>query len=169
MRVIALILFSSFLCMNARAAAILELNPDETRFVAMRAVKVNARSGPNIRYPIEWIYQQQNYPVEIIAEYDQWRKIKDYEGTITWVRKNLLTNTRYALITEPGENNIYEKDSLNSDVIARAENGVVAKIKRGEIGKGFALVHLIFGICLVNDKHIKRSVCKHFKPQRTSV
>ena len=41
-----------------------------------------------------------------------------------------LTNTRYALITEPGENNIYEKDSLNSDVIARAENGVVAKIKR---------------------------------------
>ena len=37
MRVIALILFSSFLCMNARAAAILELNPDETRFVAMRA------------------------------------------------------------------------------------------------------------------------------------
>ena len=71
MRVIALILFSSFLCMNARAAAILELNPDETRFVAMRADKVNARSGPNIRYPIEWIYQQQNYPVEIIAEYDQ--------------------------------------------------------------------------------------------------
>ena len=130
MRVIALILFSSFLCMNARAAAILELNPDETRFVAMRADKENARSGPNIRYPIEWIYQQQNYPVEIIAEYDQWRKIKDYEGTITWVRKNLLTNTRYALITEPGENNIYEKDSLNSDVIARAENGVVAKIKR---------------------------------------
>ena len=56
MRVIALILFSSFLCMNARAAAILELNPDETRFVAMRADKVNARSGPNIRYPIEWIY-----------------------------------------------------------------------------------------------------------------
>ncbi len=46
------------------------------------------------------------------------------------MRKNLLTNTRYALITEPGENNIYEKDSLNSDVIARAENGVVAKIKR---------------------------------------
>lgn len=111
-------------------AAIIELSPAETRFVAMRADKVNARSGPNIRYPIEWIYQQQNYPVEIIAEYEQWRKIKDYDGTITWVRKNLLTNTRYALVTEPGENNIYAKDSINADVVARAENGVVAKIKR---------------------------------------
>ena len=111
-------------------AAVIELSPAETRFVAMRADKVNARSGPNIRYPIEWIYQQQNYPVEIIAEYEQWRKIKDYEGTITWVRKNLLTNARYALITEPGENNIYAKDSINSDIVARAEDGVVAKIKR---------------------------------------
>ena len=111
-------------------ASVIELSPEQTRFVAMRADKVNARSGPNIRYPIEWIYQQQNYPVEIIAEYEHWRKIRDYDGTITWVRKNLLTNARYALIAEPGENNVYDKDSLNSTVIARAENGVVAKIKR---------------------------------------
>ncbi|MBQ8750821.1 MAG: hypothetical protein IJZ30_04215 [Alphaproteobacteria bacterium] len=110
--------------------AIIELSPSETRFVSMRADKVNARSGPNIRYPIEWIYQQKNHPVEIIAEYEQWRKIKDYEGTTSWVRKNLLTNTRYALITEPGENNIYSKESLNSDVIAKVENGVVGKIQK---------------------------------------
>jgi SH3-like domain-containing protein len=96
----------------------------------MRADKVNARSGPDTRYPIEWIYQQQNHPVEIIAEYGQWRKIRDYEGTISWVRKNLLTNARYALITEPGINNIYAKESLNSEVKAKAEFGVVGKIKR---------------------------------------
>ena len=111
-------------------ATIIELNPDQTRFVAMRADKVNARSGPNIRYPIEWIYQQQNHPVEIIAEYEQWRKIRDFEGTVSWVRKNLLTNTRYALITEPGINNVYSKESLNSDVVAKAEFGVIGKIKR---------------------------------------
>lgn len=130
MRTVILLLFSTFICLNAQAAAILELNENETRFVAMRADKVNARSGPNIRYPIEWIYQQKNYPVEIIAEYDQWRKIRDFEGTVTWVRKNLLTNARYALITDPGENNIYEKESMSAEVIARAENGVVARIKR---------------------------------------
>lgn len=130
MRTIVFTLLGIFISLNAKAVTIHELSPEETRFVAMRADKVNARSGPNIRYPIEWIYQQQNYPVEIIAEYDQWRKIRDSEGSTSWIRKNLLTNTRYALVTEIGENNIYEKDSLNSDVVAKVENGVVGKIKK---------------------------------------
>ena len=129
MRIFILGIFALLYSLNAQAA-IQELSADETRFVAMRANKVHARSGPNIRYPIEWIYQRQNYPVEIIAEYDQWRRVRDYEGTETWIRKNLLTNTRYALIIEPGENNIYEKDSLTSDITARAENGVIGLIKR---------------------------------------
>ena len=129
MRTIILSILIALISLNA-GAAIIELSPKETRFVAMRANKVNARSGPNMRYPIEWIYQQQNYPVEIIAEYEQWRKIRDHEGTVTWVMKNLLTNTRYALVVEPGENNIYDKDSLNADIIARAEDGVIGKIKR---------------------------------------
>lgn len=129
MRITILSLLLILMSFNTHSA-IIELSPKETRFVAMRANKVNARSGPNMRYPIEWIYQQQNYPVEIIAEYEQWRKIRDYEGTISWVMKNLLTNVRYALVTEPGLTNIYEKDSLNSDVIARAEDGSIGKIKR---------------------------------------
>lgn len=124
------ILFTLILSINSAHSAIIELSPQETRFVSMRANKVNARSGPNIRYPIEWIYQQQYHPVEIIAEYDQWRKIRDFEGAVSWVRKNLLTNARYALITEIGENNIYEKESLNSKIIAKAENGVLGKINR---------------------------------------
>lgn len=129
MRTFILSLLLAIWSINA-TAAIIELSPKETRFVAMRANKVNARSGPNMRYPIEWIYQQQNYPVEIIAEYEQWRKIRDYEGTISWVMKNLLTNARYALVTDPGETNIYAKDSLNSEIIARAEDGAIGKIKR---------------------------------------
>ncbi|MBR5598718.1 MAG: hypothetical protein IKW39_01620 [Alphaproteobacteria bacterium] len=129
MRIIFLILLIFTIILPAHSAVI-ELNPDQTRFVAMRADKVNARSGPNTRYPIEWIYQQQNHPVEIIAEYEQWRKIRDFEGTITWVRKNLLTNARYALITEPGTNNVYAKETLNSEVIAKAEFGVIGKINR---------------------------------------
>jgi len=130
MRTWILSLFFVLIYTQAFAVSVVELSPAETRFVAMRADKVHARSGPDKRYPIEWIYQQQYYPVEIIGEYDQWRKIKDYDGTTTWVRKNLLTNTRYALVIEPGENNIYEKDNLEADVIARAENGVIGKIKK---------------------------------------
>ena len=155
MRFIALLL-TTFIFVNSAHSAIIELSPQETRFAAMRANKVNARSGPNIRYPIEWIYQQQHHPVEIIAEYDQWRKIKDFEGTTSWVRKNLLTNARYAIITEVGENNIYSKESLNSDIIARVENGAIGKINRCTLNfchlefenniKGWMPKNSIFGV-----------------------
>ena len=117
-----------FTSLNA-FGAIIELSPNQTRFVSMRADKVNARSGPNKRYPIEWIYQQQHHPVEIIAEYEHWRKIRDFEGTTSWVQKILLTNHRYAIITEQGLVNVHAKDNLNSEVIAKAEFGVVGKIK----------------------------------------
>lgn len=155
MRTITFLLLTFFITFPAYSA-IIELTPDNTRFVAMRADKVNARSGPDTRYPIEWIYQQQNHPVEIIAEYGQWRKIRDYEGTISWVRKNLLTNTRYALITEPGINNVYANESLNSEVIAKAEFGVIGKINHCSLSfcelqfenniKGWVPKNSIFGV-----------------------
>lgn len=130
MRAFFMVLLTFIFCNTAFATTLVELSPDETRFAAMRADKVNARSGPSFSYPIEWIYQQQHYPVEIIAEYDQWRKVRDFEGSVTWIRKNLLTNNRYALVIEPGENNVYKKDSRNSDIIAHVENGVIAAIRR---------------------------------------
>ena len=50
------------------------------RFVSLRSNHINARSGPGARYPIEWVYMQKSAPVEIIAEFELWRKIKDWQG-----------------------------------------------------------------------------------------
>ncbi|HEY9567148.1 MAG TPA: SH3 domain-containing protein, partial [Thalassobaculum sp.] len=44
------------------------------RYVTLRASEVNVRAGPGVRYPIEWVYQRQNLPVEVVAEFDTWRK-----------------------------------------------------------------------------------------------
>ena len=57
------------------------------RMASLRSKLVNARSGPGSRYPIEWVYKQKNAPVEIIAEFDLWRQIRDWEGSETWVYK----------------------------------------------------------------------------------
>lgn len=126
------LVFFLFLFMNFAQAgtSIVELDAKDTRFVCTRANKVNSRSGPNLRYPIEWVYQQKNHPLEIVAEYDLWRKVRDSEGAESWVRKNLLANQRFALITKVGRNNVYQQDSLSSDVIAKVENGVVGKIEK---------------------------------------
>ena len=69
------------------------------RFVSFRAGKINLRSGPGMNFPIEWVYQRRHMPVEVIAEYDTWRKIRDWQGTVGWVHQSMLDGSRYALIT----------------------------------------------------------------------
>ena len=55
------------------------------RFVSLRADQVNLRTGPGVQYPVEWVYQRKDLPVEIIAEYRTWRKIRDWQSTQGWV------------------------------------------------------------------------------------
>ena len=110
------------------------------RMVSLRWDKVYARSGPGTKYPIEWIYQQKGAPVEIINEYDVWREIKDWEGSVSWVKKTLLTGKRFVKVITPGENNIYNDDDYDSRVIAKVEDGVVGEVKKCTKSKEFCRI-----------------------------
>lgn len=68
------------------------------RYVSLRSAKVNARTGPALRYPIQWVYKRAGLPVEITAEYDAWRQIRDIDGSISWVHSTLLSGKRTAYI-----------------------------------------------------------------------
>ena len=70
-----------------------------THFVSLRHNTVNVRTGPGTRYPIEWVYKRAGLPVEAVAEFDQWIKIRDYEGAEGWVHRRLLSSDRWAVIT----------------------------------------------------------------------
>ena len=48
------------------------------RFISLRANKVNMRTGPGGQYPIEWLYRRRSLPVKVVAEYENWRKIRDW-------------------------------------------------------------------------------------------
>ena len=63
-----------------------------------RPTRVNVRTGPGTRYPISWVYKREGMPVEVIEEYDIWRKIRDAEGTTGWVHKSMLDGKRSVLI-----------------------------------------------------------------------
>ena len=68
------------------------------RFVSLKSNDVNLRVGPSINYPIKIKYIQENFPVEVIDEYDLWRQIQDFEGNKGWIHKSLLKGNRYAII-----------------------------------------------------------------------
>lgn len=68
------------------------------RFVSLRGDKVYARTGPGTRYPVKWVYQRDNLPVEVIQEFDTWRKIRDIDGEEAWIHQSLLSGRRHGII-----------------------------------------------------------------------
>lgn len=110
------------------------------RMLSLRSEPVNARSGPGVNYPIECVYQQKGAPVEVIDEFDTWRKIKDWEGAVSWVHKAMLTGKRFVKVVTLGENNIYNDDSYKSKVIAKVEDGVIGEVKKCAKSSDFCLI-----------------------------
>jgi SH3-like domain-containing protein len=97
------------------------------RFVSLRSDKVNVRTGPGVRYPVEWVLQRKGMPVEVVAEYDTWRKVRDVEGTEGWVNQNLLSSRRGMIVT--GAIRALRRDpAANAAVVARAEPDVVGQL-----------------------------------------
>ena len=44
------------------------------RFVSLKSGKVNSRIGPGVNYAVDWMYLKSGLPMEIIQEYDNWRR-----------------------------------------------------------------------------------------------
>lgn len=88
------------------------------RYVSLKVKEANARRGPSLSHKIDWIYKRQNMPLEIYAEYENWRRVRDFEGLGGWVHYTLLSGIRYVLI----KNELLEMrllPSIDAQVIAK--------------------------------------------------
>jgi SH3-like domain-containing protein len=97
------------------------------RFEALHADKVNLRAGPGSRYPIEWVYLRKGWPVEVIGQFDHWRRVRDFEGTEGWVEEKMISPRRGVIITG-GVRALRQSPDLSAALIARAEPGVMARL-----------------------------------------
>lgn len=98
------------------------------RFVSLGSDSVYARAGPGTRYPIKWIYEKENLPVEIIQEFDNWRKIRDIDGEEAWVHQSLLSGRRYVIMNTGQVLPLLKKPQDDSHAVALIESGVVLAI-----------------------------------------
>jgi len=64
------------------------------RFATTRSTPINVRVGPGTKYDVAWVYVKAGLPVEIVQEFDTWRKIRDLDGSEGWVHQNLLSGNR---------------------------------------------------------------------------
>jgi len=97
------------------------------RFVSLRADEVNLRTGPGERYPIDWVLVRKGLPVEIVEEFDVWRKIRDFQGSEGWVHQRMLTGARSVLV-EGAARVLHVQPDATSPMAARVESGVVARL-----------------------------------------
>ena len=98
------------------------------RFVALRSDKVFLRSGPGLRYPKVWIYQRRNMPMEVVSEFDTWRKVRDWEGSEGWVHQSLLVGSRHVIVTDETIT-LYSAADENARKIALISANVIGKIE----------------------------------------
>ncbi len=100
------------------------------RFVSLKWNEVNLRVGPNVTYPIKWVYKRRHMPVEIIEEYEHWRKIRDMDGETGWLHKGQLSGTRTALVTGKANAEFRRFPETTAPIAFHAEPGVIARIER---------------------------------------
>lgn len=103
------------------------------RFVSLKADRVNVRRGPSKNYAIEWVYARQGLPVEIIAESDNWRQVRDSDGDEGWVFHSLLSGRRTALVAPWMKKTtlpLHAAPKSTASVNAEVEPGVLGRIER---------------------------------------
>ncbi len=94
------------------------------RFVSLRAEEVNVRTGPGVRYPINWVFHKRDLPVEIVAEFENWRKVRDVDQAEGWVHQSMLSGRR-SIVIVGGVRDLKSDPTAASTAIARLEPGVV--------------------------------------------
>lgn len=101
------------------------------RFVSLKAEKVNVRRGPSSDHKVAWVFQRKGLPVEIVAEFENWRRIRDSEGEEGWVLQNMLTGKRTALVAPWRTGQfipIYEARDAAGRLVAKVEAGAVGEV-----------------------------------------
>jgi SH3-like domain-containing protein len=101
------------------------------RFVSLKAEKVNVRRGPSSDHPVAWVFQRKGLPVEIVAEFENWRRVRDSDGEEGWILQNMLTGKRTAVMAPWKQGQtipLFDAPNSTGAVIARIAPGVVGDV-----------------------------------------
>ena len=102
------------------------------RFVSIKADRVNVRGGPDKDHDVSFIFTRVGWPVEITAEFDNWRRIRDSDGSEGWVYHSLLSGKRTAAVQLKDKTAlapVHAAPDAESPVAADLQAGVLATVK----------------------------------------
>jgi len=124
------------------------------RFVSLKADEANLRRGPSLNHRIDWIFQRKGYPLEVIAEYGHWRRVRDLDGASGWVHYSLISGVRMGLANAELVD-IFARPENGARVEAQAQKDVLLRLHACDVSwcrvsadghKGWALKSDIWGV-----------------------
>ena len=115
---------------GGNGAAASEVGLPIPRFVTIDTDEANLRAGPGWQYPTEWVLVRRGMPVEVLAEFDVWRQIRDAEGIEGWVHQSMLSGRRSLLIVGADVQMLRREPDHDAPVLARLEPGVLGRVLR---------------------------------------
>ncbi len=142
--IINLFLFSFFLTYSYS---------DNNTFMSLKNKKVNVRYGPGLDYPIKFVFNKKNYPVEIIDEKENFRKILDFKKNSGWIHRSQLKKSRSFITLDTVI--LFSDSTKFSRPIAKIESGRLlikkkcnlnwCRVETGEY-KGWVLKENLWGL-----------------------
>lgn len=125
------------------------------RYVSLKYSNSNGRTGPSSGHPVAWNYKMRGLPMIVVAETEEWRKVRDVNGDESWMKRRLLDGKRMVL----ARTEIILRSKPRSDAKKRAiaAKGALLKMEEcdstgwcrveSEDGRlvGYALQNLLWG------------------------
>lgn len=127
MRMIPFLFLAIFLIGAPALAAKTPSGLPVPRFVSLKFAEVNGRAGPSSDHPIQWVYRRQGLPMQVVAETENWRRVRDPEGEVVWVHKRTLDGRRTAIAMRPAE--VFARPDRAAQPQAVADPGVVVQVR----------------------------------------
>lgn len=128
------------------------------RFVSLKPSDTPMREGPGKSHAISWIFKREGLPVEITAEFENWRRVRDSEGAEGWVYHSRLSGRRTVMVrgrAKAGLVALYRTESEEDGISARLSPGVIAGLEtcdgswcklRGDDFSGFVRQSELWGV-----------------------
>ena len=133
MKIILLFFLIIFLTKTINADVGNETGFEIPRYISLKTNDANIRVGPSKNYPIEVKYIKKNYPLKIVEEYEEWRKVEDFKNNTGWIHKSLISGKRTGIILSKNDKKIDVLNTINGIIIGKIGKGNIINLKKCKI------------------------------------
>ena len=107
-------------------------------FISVKTKKALLYEGPSASTKKLYIVTE-GYPLEIMVNLKDWKKVKDHTGNSSWIQSNFVDKNR-TVMTIKGNVNLYHKASLQSSKLGQISEFVILNLNSTLVTDGWVNV-----------------------------